>query len=158
MNNENECSNNGSKLFQINKKSNHLNYKKNLKIMNDPAFHLNRTLKAYINNRLNKNFSTENIKVKCSGEIKNVNDSKINDYNISFNRIKTMSNIIKKNNFFSKNKLNQLKKNYSRSKKKLVKSISTNKINLSNYIIFSHKNKCNDNNNVNKDNIKKKKF
>ena len=42
--------------------------------MNDPSIHLNRTLKAYINNRLNKNFSTENIQVKASGEMKIQNE------------------------------------------------------------------------------------
>ena len=100
MNNDKEYSYNGAKIFQNSKKINQLNLKKNLQIMNDPAFHLNRTLKAYINNKLNKNNSTENIIAKCPGEINNTNESKLNDKTDSFNRIKTVSNIKKKIIYF----------------------------------------------------------
>lgn len=157
MNYENEYSHSGNKLNKRKTKYKKLNIKKNLQIMNDPAFHLNRTLKAYINNKLNKNNSTDNIKVKNSGEIKISNEflnlTKYNDNN-SFNRIKTVSNIINKKHFFSNKKINKLKKHSSKSRKKLMKSISTNKFNLSNYILLYNKSINNDN--INKDKILKK--
>ena len=157
MNNENEYSHSGNKLNKRNTKYKKLNIKKNLRIMDDPAFHLNRTLKAYINNKLNKNNSTDNIKVKNSGEIKISNEFlNFTKYNVnnSFNRVKTVSNIINKKHFFSNKKINKLKKHSSKSRKKLMKSISTNKFNLSNYILFYNKSINNDN--VNKDKILKK--
>ena len=65
-----------------------------------------------------------------------------------------MSNIINKKHFFSNKKINKLKKHSSKSRKMLMKSISTNKFNLSNYILFYNKSINNDN--VNKDKILKK--
>ena len=87
--------NSGKKLV---KKS--INYKKisknkNLKLVDDPAFHLNRTLKAYINNRLSKNSSTEiNNNLKYSDEM--------SKFNNSFIRTQTLSNIMNKKKYFSK--------------------------------------------------------
>jgi hypothetical protein len=153
MNNGIENSYSGTKINK--KKANYkkLSVKKNLQIMNDPAFHLNRTLKAYINYKLNANASTEKIEtLKNSVEI-----TKTQNHNNSFNRAKTLSNIINKKKLFSKKKVNKLMSpsHYSK-KKKLLKSNSSNKLNLSNYIYFYNKGSININNKINKNKIVKK--
>ena len=153
MNISNGNSYSGTKINK--KKANYkkLSVKKNLEIMNDPAFHLNRTLKAYINYKLNKNTSTEKITtLKNSVEI-----SKTQNHNNSFNRAKTLSNIINKKKLFSKKKINKLMSpsHYSK-KKKLLKSNSSNKLNLSNYIYFYNNRSININNKINKNKILKK--
>ena len=155
MNILNECSNSG---VNFTKKNNFkkINLKKNIQIIDDPAFHLNRTLKAYINNRLNNNISTEKIET-----VKNSNDiSKLKELNNnnSFNRAKTLSNIINKKQYFSKKKIGKLKKqsHQSKSRKKLIKSISSNKLNISTYINF-YNNRCiNKKKEINKNKILKK--
>ena len=137
MNIGNDNSYSGKKINK--KKANYkkLSVKKNLKIMNDPAFHLNRTLKAYINYKLNINATTEKIEtLKNSVEI-----IKTQNHNNSFNGAKTLSNIINKKKLFSKKKINKLMSpsHYSK-KKKLLKSNSSNKLNLSNYYINFYNN------------------
>ena len=118
-----------------------INSKKNLRIMDDPAFHLNRTLKAYINKRLNKNESTDKAEtINCGDTNDYTNNSKIKETSISFNRAKTFTNIINQKHYYSKKKTNKRQKLYSKSRKKLTKSNSTNKFNLTHYLYF-YKNK-----------------
>lgn len=156
MNILNECSRSGIKITKKRINFKKLNLKKNIQIIDDPAFHLNRTLKAYINNRLNNNISTEKIET-----VKNSNDiSKLKELfnNTSFNRAKTLSNFINKKQYFSKKKTSKFKKpsHTSKSRKKLIKSISSNKLNLSTYINF-YNNRCmNKKNEINKNKIVKK--
>ena len=156
MNILNECSRSGVKITKKKINFKKLNLKKNIQIMDDPAFHLNRTLKAYINNRLNNNISTETIET-----LKNTNDiSKVKEFlnNKSFNRTKTLSNFMNKKQYFSKKKMGKLNKsnNISKSRKKLIKSISSNKLNLSTYINFYNNRYINKKNEINKNKILKK--
>ena len=155
MNILNECSNSRVKITKKKINFKKLNLTKNIQIMDDPAFHLNRTLKAYINNRLNNNISTEKMET-----VKNSNDiSKLKEMiNNSFNKAKTLSNFNNKKQFFSKKKINKLKKpsHTSKSRKKLIKSISSNKLNLSTYINFYNNRYINKKNEINKNKILKK--
>ena len=59
----NDNSYSGTKIAKRKMNYKKISIKKNFKIMDDPAFHLNRTLKAYINNKLNQNNSTEKSKL-----------------------------------------------------------------------------------------------
>ena len=144
--------NSGTKILTKDVKYKKISLKKNLKIIDDPAFHLNRTLKAYINNRLNKNSSTEVIdNLKNSVELSKCNNS--------FNRAQTLSNIMNKKKFLSKSKTNKLKKlsQSSKSRKKFFKSNSSNKFNISNYFSLYNNKRPNISNKINnKDKILKK--
>ena len=156
MNILNECSRSGDKITKKKINFKKLNFNKNIQIMDDPAFHFNRTLKAYINNRLNNNKSTEKIEKE-----QNSNDtSKLKEFinNNSFNRAKTLSNFINRKQYLSKKKIVKLKKQSynSKSRKKLIKSISSNKLNLSTYINFVNNRSINKKNEVNKNKILKK--
>ena len=135
MNIRNDFINSGKKI--IHKKGNYtkLNLKRNLKTLDDPAFHLNRTLKQYINYKLNKNSGEKNIR-----ETKNSNNlSKFKENNKSFNRCQTVSNIVKSKKVFPIKKIKKSKiinyfsksksKSKSNSRKKVIKSISNTKIN-----------------------------
>ena len=102
MNILNECSRPGVKITKKKVNIKKLNLNKDIQIIDDPAFHLNKTLKAYINNRL-----TKNIPIEKKESIKNSNDiSKLKEFtnNNSFNRAKTLSNFINKKKYFSKKK------------------------------------------------------
>ena len=133
-----------------------INIKRNLKIMNDPAFHLNKTLKEYITNKLCKNNSNEKIMVskdiknkKLKNNISNI-FPKVFEHNNYFNRIKTKTNIVnkynKKNLSSKKNHHSKIKNSNaknSKSNKKIMKSKSNNKFDLNNYISNYHHNKRN---------------
>lgn len=154
MNIGNECSDSGKKIIMKKRNDKKSNSKKNLEMMNDPAFHLNKTLKVYINNRLKENKSSgKKETLKNSAEISNINEK-----NPIFKRTKTFNNITNKKKIFSKKKISKLMKpsHFSRSKKKLIKSISTNKFNLSNYINFLNNRNININTKINKNKILKK--
>ena len=153
MNIGNDNSYSGTKINKKKMNYKKLSMKKNLQIMNDPAFHLNRTLKAYINYKLNKNISTEKIE-----SLKNfVELTKTQNQNNSFIRAKTLSNIINKKKIFSKKKINKLiRPSHHSKKKKLLKSNSSNKLNLSNYLNFYNERSININNKINKSKILKK--
>ena len=131
-----------------------INIKRNLKIMNDPAFHLNKTLKEYINNKLSKYNSTEKIIVSKDGKNKKLKNSftnvftKVFERNNYFNRMKTIPSIInqnkKKNLSSKKNHHSKIKSSNSKNSKynkKIMKSKSNNKFNLNNYIFNYHHNK-----------------
>ena len=130
------------KIKKINRKVNTI---KNLQIMNLPEFHFNRTIKEYINSKLSKNINpinkqklpenSQNIKSKC---LKN------------FIRINTASNIHKTKKYFSKKKIEKKTKNSPTPKplKKMFKSISRPKLNISNYVMKSKKKKINKQRNV----------
>lgn len=135
MNIRNDFINSGKKI--IHKKENYrkLNLKNNLKTLDDPAFHLNRTLKQYINYKLNKNSGEKNIR-----ETKHpIKLSKYKENNKSSSRCQSVSNIIKTKKVFPNKKIkksiiiNFLSKSKSKSKsnsrKKVIKSISNTKIN-----------------------------
>ena len=153
---KNDFSNSGKKLFKTKTSFTKLNAKNSIKIIDDPAFHLNRTLKQYINYKLNQKISRiNNNNGKDSGDNKLLNnlsseDPKLKDKSNSLNRANTVSNIFKNRNLFLNKKSNKLKKtNFSlRSKsnsgKKMIKSMSSNKINLNlNHpeVIIKNKNK-----------------
>ena len=145
--------NSGTKILKKKMKYKKISIKKNLQIIDDPAFHLNRTLKAYVNNRLNKNSSTEIIDNLRKSE-------ELWKFNNSFNRSQTLSNIINKKKYLSNNKINTIKKvSHSSKSRKKLKSTSSNKFNLSQYILF-YKNKnpniTNKINKINKNKILKK--
>lgn len=128
MNIRNDFMHSGKKI--IHNKSNYakLNLKKNLKTLDDPAFHLNRTLKQYINYKLNKNLGEKNIR-----ETKNSNNlSKFKENSKSFSRCQTVANIIKNKKVFPNKKITNYftkSKSKSNSRKKIIKSISNTKIN-----------------------------
>ena len=125
------------------------NIKRNLKLMNDPAFHFNKTLKEYIENKLNNNFSTEKMSVlkdnKSINEIKMKNGiiniiPKLNERYKYFNRIKTITNILNQNKSkkISKNRKIKIKNVNSKSSQKIVDN--KNKLNLT---LFNFHNKTN---------------
>ena len=125
-----------NKAYQkLNKKMySKINIKRNLKLMNDPAFHQNKTLKEYISNKLNKNISTEkNIVLKgineANAENHLANDSKLNEYKKIIKRIKEISELMNKNkNTFKKRKI-KIKNISSNSKSKTNKMMTkANKI------------------------------
>ena len=99
-----------------------INITKNLHLMNLPEFHLNRTIKAYINEKLNKsnlikNPSVNNISYNKS-QVKPIPKKTYNN----LTRIKTMTNII------------NLKKSPNLDKK-IYKSKSKPKFNISSYLL-----------------------
>ena len=101
MNILNECSRSGVKIAKKKINFKKLNLKKNFQIMDDPAFHLNRTLKTYINNRLNNN-ATEKIEIS-----KNPNDlskSKNSLIIIVLIELKLYQILLIKNNIFQREK------------------------------------------------------
>ena len=170
MNIKNDYLNSGKKMLKTKKSYTKLNSKNSIKIIDDPAFHLNRTLKQYINYKLNQNISriNNNIDDKDSGDNKLLNNlpnvaPKFKDKNNSLNRANTVSNIFKNREVLLNKKSNKLKKNNfylsskSNSRKKMIKSMSSNKINLNLKIpevIIKHKNKIL--NKINKNKILKK--
>ena len=99
-----------------------INITKNLHLMNLPEFHLNKTIKAYINEKLNKTNLIQNPSVN------NVTNNKIQVKSIqkkTYNnlpRIKTMTNIMSP-------------KNTPKLNKKIYKSKSKPKFNISNYLL-----------------------
>lgn len=119
-----------------------INIKRNLKLMNDPAFHFNKTLKEYITNKLKQNYSSEKINVLTQDSLIN-NNSKVIDRKNNFNRIKSITNIVNKNKSksISKKKEPQIKvKNQnSKSRKRIKRSISNKKFNIS-HNIFNYQN------------------
>lgn len=164
MNIRNDFINSGKKI--IHKKGNYtkLNLKRNLKTLDDPAFHLNRTLKQYINYKLNKNSCEKNIR-----ETKNSNNlSKFKENNKSFSRCQTVSNIVKSKKVFPIKKIKKSKiinyfsksksKSKSNSRKKVIKSISNTKINHHKIHINQKNKNVIDNNKIRKNIIFLKKF
>ena len=126
-----------------------VNISKNLHLMNLPEFHLNRTIKAYINSKLNKtNFlqnSTEKIfpsKLnKSKSKSKSKTKTKTNNNNLT--RINTITNILNNKKNFSRKKPNKIKVSLTpKSHKKLYKSKSKPKFNISSYIL-NYRKKCN---------------
>lgn len=129
MNIKNECfhtitkDNKPSKSLK--KQNSRNNIKRNLNLMNDPAFHLNKTLKDYISKKLNKNNTTEKnshskdykrtIENKMQNGLNNI-IQKVNERYNNFNRIKTMTNILNQNNN---------KKNISKKRKIKVKNMNS---------------------------------
>ena len=166
MNLRNDYSTSGKKMFKRKAK---LGFKKGLKVIDDdPAFHLNRTLKQYINYKLNKNISGENNNTNKDSKIINNLSSFVPNFKDNDNRLSrsnTVADIIKKRKLFSMKKNSKLKKiNYSsksksNSGKKMIKSLSSNKfnLNLSHYkVIINQKNKNLNLNKINKNQILKK--
>ena len=148
--------NSGKKILKIKTTYTKLNFKRGAKIMDDPAFHLNRTLKKYINYKLNKNYSRENIITdKDRGDKKMLNKSsgfapKLKDNSNTLNRANTVTNIFKNRKLFLTKKSSKFKKmNYSsksktNSGKKMFTSMSNNKINLNlnqHKVVINRKNK-----------------
>ena len=143
MNIENDCLYSITKGNKENKNSpiiiarkklvSRINIKRNLKLMNDPAFHFNKTLKDYITNKLRQNYSSEKINILTQDSLIN-NNSKVIDRSINFNRIKTITNIVNKNKSknISKKKEPQIKmKNqHSKSRKNIIRSKSNKKFNI----------------------------
>jgi len=169
MNLRNEYSTSGKQMFKKKAKFSKLSYKKSLKkIDDDPAFHLNRTLKQYINYKLSKNISGENNITNIDSKVQNNLSSfvpKFKDNDNCLSRSYTVAEIIKKRKLFSLKKNSKFKKiNYSSkskssSGKKMIKSMSSNKynLNLSNYKVIINRKNINLNlNKINKNQILKK--
>ena len=124
------------------------NIKRNLKIMNDPAFHLNKTLKEYIAQKLKKNISTEKIlkdnkntnEIKMKNGIMNIIPEMSKGYNY-FNRIKTLSNILHQSKSKKDCKKRKIKIKNINSKSNKKKCNSKNKMNLN---LLNFHNKRND--------------
>lgn len=124
------------------------NIKRNLKIMNDPAFHLNKTLKEYIAQKLKKNTSTEKMlkdnkninEIKMKNGIMNIIPEMSKGYNY-FNRIKTLSNILHQSKSKKDCKKRKIKIKNVNSKSNKKKGNNKNKINLN---LFNFHNKRND--------------
>ena len=165
----NEYSTSGKQMFKKKAKFSKLSYKKSLKkIDDDPAFHLNRTLKQYINYKLSKNISGENNITNIDSKVQNNLSSfvpKFKDNDNCLSRSYTVAEIIKKRKLFSLKKNSKFKKiNYSSkskssSGKKMIKSMSSNKynLNLSNYKVIINRKNINLNlNKINKNQILKK--
>ena len=169
MNLRNDYSTSGKKMFKRKANYSKLSFKKGIKVIDDdPAFHLNRTLKQYINNKLSKNISGENNNTNIDSKIINNLSSfvpKVKDNDNCLSRSNTVADIIKKRKLFSikKNskfkKINYSSKSKSSSGKKMIKSLSSNKynLNLSNYKVIINKKNINLNiNKINKNQILKK--
>ena len=137
-----------NKKISIKRKANSkVNISKNLHLMNLPEFHLNRTIKAYINKKLNsktnnsvnkKNITENNISI-----IKIQSKMKQRNHNNNLTRNNTM-------NILKSKKININKKSYKakvsftpKSLKKIYKSKSKPKFNISNYILILKKNNKN---------------
>ena len=144
----------------IKKRNSRNNIKRNFNLMNDPAFHLNKTLKEYISKKLNKNKSTEknssskNFKRTIENKMQNGLNiiQKVNERYNNFSRIKTMSNILsqnsnKKKNISKKRKI-KVKNSKSKTYKKMKKSKIKNKNILTNYIINSNNKNKNSKNKI----------
>ena len=155
MNIENGCLHTITKENKISKSlkkhNSRNNIKRNLNLMNDPAFHLNKTLKEYISKKLNKNNSTEKksyskdfkrtIGNKMQNGLNNI-IQKVNERYNNFSRIKTISNISNQNNNKKKNNYKKrkikIKNSNSKTFKKTKKSKIKNKFILTNYISNSN--------------------
>ena len=169
MNLRNDFSTSGKKMFKRKTNYSKLDVKKGVKVIDDdPAFHLNRTLKQYINNKLSKNISGENNNTNIDSKIINNLSTfvpKFKDKENCLSRSNTVADIIKKRNLFSikKNskfkKINYSSKSKSNSGKKMIKSLSSNKfnLNLSHYKVIINRKNINLNlNKINKNQILKK--
>ena len=122
MDKENGCFHTNIKknkpLGSLKKQNSRNNIKRNLILMNDPAFHLNKTLKEYISTKLDNNSTAKNtyskdfertVENKMQRGLNKI-IQKVNERYNNFKRIKTMSNILSQNN-------NNNKKNISKKKK-----------------------------------------
>ena len=142
------------KKIKIKKVPSKVNIKKNIPLMNLPEFHFNKTIKAYINTKLSQNKNPIN-----KAKIMNKSPKKINlkrrqkfiddNFQKTFTRINTVSNFHKTKKIFSKNYEKKLKESpIPKVVKKMYKSISRPKLNLSNYIMKSRKKSNNKQRNI----------
>lgn len=99
-----------------------INISKNLHLMNLPEFHLNRTIKAYINQKLNKSNLTQNPAVNNISYNKIQVKPQSKKYSNNLTRINTSTNILSR-------------KKTPKLVKKRYKSKSKPKFNISNYIL-----------------------
>jgi hypothetical protein len=99
-----------------------MNITKNLHLMNLPEFHLNRTIKAYINQKLNKSNLTQNPTVNNISYNKIQVKPQSKKYSNNLTRINTSTNILSR-------------KKTPKLVKKRYKSKSKPKYNISNYIL-----------------------
>ena len=137
-----------NKKISIKRKANSkVNISKNLHLMNLPEFHLNRTIKAYINKKLNsktnnsvnkKNITENNISIiKIQSKMKQRNHNSNLTHNNTMNILKPKKININKNSHKTKVSFTP------KSLKKIYKSKSKPKFNISNYILILKKNNKN---------------
>ena len=137
-----------NKKISIKRKANSkVNISKNLHLMNLPEFHLNRTIKAYINKKLNsktnnsvnkKNITENNISIiKIQSKMKQRNHNSNLTHNNTMNILKPKKININKNSHKAKVSFTP------KSLKKIYKSKSKPKFNISNYILILKKNNKN---------------
>ena len=137
-----------NKKISIKRKANSkVNISKNLHLMNLPEFHLNRTIKAYINQKLNsktnnsvnkKNITENNISIiKIQSKMKQRNHNSNLTHNNTMNILKPKKININKNSHKAKVSFTP------KSLKKIYKSKSKPKFNISNYILILKKNNKN---------------
>ena len=122
------------------------NISKNLHLMNLPEFHLNRTIKAYINEKLSKancSLNNQNLTENIIPVLKIQSKCKQRNHNNNLTRINTM-NIIKPKKIFINKHSYKSKESFSpKSIKKIYKSKSKSKFNISKYVLILKKNNKN---------------
>ena len=138
MKNGNILSNSTEKRSLKKKAISKVNISKNYQLLNLPEFHFNRTLKAYINRKLKETNNTSN-------KMNLTENNPINKNQINYKQTNKYNNLcqIKTVTKLKKPKYNIIKKYYSKikgtytphSEKKLYKSKSKYKLNISNYFI-----------------------
>ena len=156
------------KLLIKRKAYSRLNISKNLHLMNLPEFHLNQTIKAYINNKLNKTnnpINTQNLTDNNIPIIKIQKKSRQNNQQKNLPRINTLINMLKPKKIFINKNFRKIKQSFTpKSEKAIYKSKSKSKLNINNYI-FNYQKKSFDKRKKNKSHekslnntIKKSKF
>ena len=144
-----------------------VNISKNLRLMNLPEFHLNRTIKAYINNKLNKtkNHSyTKNLTENNSPAIKIKMEKKPKNQHNNLTRINKVFNILKPKKILIKNNYKKIKKSFTpKLNKKIYKSKNKSRLNINSYILnyqkkSDYKRKNNQNKNLNNSTKKYKRY
>ena len=121
------------KLLIKRKAYSRLNISKNLHLMNLPEFHLNQTIKAYINNKLNKTnnpINTQNLTDNNIPIIKIQKKSRQNNQQKNLPRINTLINMLKPKKIFINKNFRKIKQSFTpKSEKAIYKSKSKSKLN-----------------------------
>ena len=141
------------KLLIKRKAYSRLNISKNLHLMNLPEFHLNQTIKAYINNKLNKTnnpINNQNLTDNNIPIIKIQKKFRQNNQQKNLPRINILINMLKPKKIFINKNFRKIKQSFTpKSEKAIYKSKSKSKLNINNYI-FNYQKKSFDKRKKNK--------
>ena len=139
MNNGNISPFSAEKIIIKRKAYSRLNISKNLHLMNLPEFHLNRTIKEYINNKLNitnNPINTQNLTENNIPIIKIQMKSRKNNQRKNLPRINTFINMLKPKKIFINKTSHKIKQSFTpKSEKKIYSSKSKSKHNINKYIL-----------------------